>query len=65
MDINIDNDVCIRCGACLSIAPNYLKQDNETGGPIVIKEKVDDNDKSILMAKDCCPTGAIIVSKSN
>ena len=56
--INIDEDSCIKCGSCASIAPDYIKMNPEDGMPKLEKTEVDENDLSIETAADSCPMGA-------
>jgi ferredoxin len=52
--IVINKENCIKCGACMGIAPdNFEVQDD---GATVINQTITDDVKN---AKDCCPVGAI------
>lgn len=58
--IVINDDACIACGLCTSIAPNSIKLDDSTGRPVVISAEVNpENEKEINDAADGCPMGAI------
>lgn len=61
--IKINEELCIKCGACAGIAPEYIGYDNETGAPKVIVSEVDENITSINDAKDSCPMGAIEINE--
>ena len=57
MKITIDKNLCIGCGACVSIAPKTFKLDNEDKAEVI--EPVGDNEATIQDAIDSCPTTAI------
>ena len=46
--IKINEDACIRCGACAYTAKEYIKLDENDGRPVLLKDTVDENDKSII-----------------
>lgn len=52
-------DKCIGCGTCVALASSTFKM-NEDGKAVVFNETGDDQD-TINMAKDSCPTQAIVV----
>lgn len=58
-ELKVIRDKCIGCGTCVALAGNTFKMDDE-GKATVINPAGDDQD-TINMAKDACPTQAIIV----
>ena len=63
--IKVDEDVCIGCGACMSIAPDVFEM-NEEGLATVKKDKAileemeEEMQEDVLDALEGCPTGAIV-----
>lgn len=63
--IKVDKDVCIGCGACMSIAPDVFEM-NEEGLATVKKDKAileemeEEMQEDVLDALEGCPTGAIV-----
>jgi len=57
MKITIDKNLCIGCGACVSIAPKTFKLDNEDKAEVI--EPVGDNEATIQDAIDSCSVTAI------
>lgn len=57
MKIDIDKDLCIGCGTCVSIAPKSFKL-TDNGKAEVIEPQEDDKTK-IKEAIDSCPVSAI------
>lgn len=56
--VKIDKDLCIRCGACVSTAPDNFDFNPNEGFVEVINETVND---AVITAQSLCPTGAIII----
>lgn len=54
----VDEDICIGCGGCVSVAPDYFKL-NEEGKSVVIKEYSESDQKLIEEAIAACPVQAI------
>lgn len=55
--IQIDETLCIGCGTCENIAPEYFKIED---GISVVKKEYDVKDADLISeAIDNCPTGAI------
>ncbi len=53
----VDKEACIGCGACVAIAGNTFKM-NDQGKSIVVNSQGDDKE-TIQMAIDGCPVDAI------
>ena len=60
MRIKVNQEACIGCGACASIAEGVFEF-NEDGLSKPINETVDDNNTEVTVAVESCPTGAIHV----
>ena len=56
--IVIDQELCIGCGSCVSIAPEHFKL-NDEGKSTVIKQYSKEDEKIIEEAVDSCPVDAI------
>ena len=71
MEVKVNKDVCIGCGACTAIAQNIFEIGDdglaETINPEKKEEKiksVPDNEKDdVLDAAEGCPVGAIEISE--
>ncbi len=62
--IEVNQGVCIGCGACVQIAPEFFKfSDNGTAVPI--QETVEELDSSIVEAMESCPVSAITIEDAN
>jgi len=62
LKVTVVKDKCFKCGACMMIASDIFGYSQE-GYSVVKKDIVDDDDKDALMAKENCPTGAIVLEK--
>ena len=60
MKVTVEKDLCIKCGACMQIASEVFGYSPE-GHSEVKNEVVEAGDKSVIMAMEACPTGAIRV----
>ena len=57
-EIKIDQDLCIGCGGCEGVAPEYFKINSEGKSDLI--KKYDSKDSKIVQeAIDACPVGAI------
>ena len=57
--VKVDSERCIRCGACMAIAPETFDFDEE-GASTVINEEVTDE---VRQAVDMCPVSAIEIEE--
>ena len=57
MSPKVDQEKCIGCGSCAAIAPKTFKM-NDMGKSEVI-DPAGDDEATIKMASDSCPTQAI------
>ena len=63
MKVIVNQDNCMRCGACESICGEVFAL-NDDGLSTVITEEFENIDKTkIKEAEESCPTGAIIVEE--
>lgn len=60
--IIIDPELCIGCGSCEAIAPDYFQLDDD-GKAKAIKEYSDDEKDIIKEAINTCPAGAISIEE--
>ncbi len=61
MNTHIDSSKCIGCGTCPALAPKSFKMNDETNKAEVINPPGDD-ENTVKMAVDSCPTAAITVA---
>jgi len=52
-------DKCIGCGTCVALAGSTFKMDED--GKAIVLDEIGDDLETIEMAKDSCPTQAIII----
>ena len=58
MRANVDQDLCIGCGLCVSIAPEVFEM-NADGKAIAVADTTETNGASVQSAIDGCPVSAI------
>lgn len=58
--MKVDQDLCIGCGACATIAPNTFVISEETN-KAQVAEMIGDSEEKVQEAKDACPVGAISI----
>lgn len=54
----VDEGKCIRCGACINIAQGIFKFGDQ-GQSVPVVDEVSEDNKDVIAAMECCPTGAI------
>lgn len=62
MKLNVNQDVCIGCGACTAVCDEAFEMSDETGLATVKTEYDKLNEEDKALANDAvhnCPTGAI------
>ena len=59
MTVKVNQDACIGCGACTSIAEGVFNI-NDDGLSEVVSEVTDSNMDAVKEAIESCPTGAIV-----
>jgi len=60
MEIKVDKEKCLGCGACVSIAPDVFRMEDD-GKSGVIEGDHSNSADSVNQAKDACPVQAISV----
>lgn len=60
MKVKVDPDLCIACGACISLAPDVYDWDADGKAQAIVEEVPNDQDDVALDALESCPTEAII-----
>ena len=58
MKIEVIKDKCIGCGTCAALAAATFEMVDDIA---VVKENTTDDEKTIRMAADSCPTEAIVI----
>ncbi len=56
-NIHINSDHCIGCGSCVAVASGTFEMQDDDKAHVL--EEITDDDSTIILAKDCCPTQAI------
>ena len=59
MNINIDQDKCLRCGMCTGIAMDIFSFDDEGNIDAIEENITEENKDSVDEAINSCPVGAI------
>lgn len=59
MKIKVNQDACIGCGACLSIAEDLFEMNEDGLSHAKVEEVPEDKQDQAKEAIESCPTGAI------
>ena len=59
MKVKVNQDACIGCGACMSIADDVFEMDDQGLSSVKVSEVPEDAVESVKEAVESCPTGAI------
>ena len=59
MKINVNQDACIGCGACMAIADDLFEMNADGLSEAKVKEVPADKEDQANEAVESCPTGAI------
>lgn len=59
-NIRIDPDKCIGCGSCAAIAPGAFEMNDDFKAKVL--DVVTDNEETVKMGAESCPTQAITLS---
>ena len=59
MELKVNQDVCIGCGACQAVCPEVFQINDEGLATTIVDEINDDVKEDALDAKEGCPVGAI------
>ena len=61
MEVKVNKDACIGCGACQAVCPEVFELDDD-GYAKTIKNEIKDEEKdAVIEASEGCPTSAIKV----
>ncbi|MDD4036020.1 MAG: ferredoxin [Bacilli bacterium] len=61
MKVNVDEDLCIGCGACPAIVPEVFELNDQGLAYVKTNEYNENKKEEITDAKESCPTGAISI----
>ncbi|MDD2402517.1 MAG: ferredoxin [Clostridia bacterium] len=59
MKVKIDQDLCIACGVCISLAPNIYDWDKNGKAKVIQEEVPEGKEDEAREALEDCPTEAI------
>jgi len=58
--VEVDQELCISCGACIDICPDVFEWNEEDKARTIVEEVPADMEEQAHEAVDNCPTNAII-----
>lgn len=59
MNVEVNDDLCIGCGACAAICDNVFELNDEGISEVIVNKVDEDDEESVKEAIESCPTGAI------
>lgn len=59
MELKVNQDVCIGCGACQAVCPDVFQINDEGLATTIVDDIKDDVKEDAIDAKEGCPVGAI------
>ena len=59
MKVNVNQDACVGCGACVSICPDIFSFNDDGLAEAITKDVQAEDEDKILDAVESCPTEAI------
>ena len=59
MKVSVNQEACIGCGACMSIADDVFEMDDQGLSSVKVSEVPEESAESVKEAVESCPTGAI------
>lgn len=59
MRVKVDTELCIACGACISLVPEVFDWDEEQKAKAIMEEVPGDRESVAKEAVENCPTEAI------
>lgn len=59
MKLYVDPDLCIACGACISLCPRVYDWNDDGVAHVIVDEISEDLQEDAVDAMDSCPTEAI------
>ena len=60
MKISVNQEACIGCGACTSVADDLFELNDDGFSTAKVDEVPEDQEQAARDAMDACPTGAIV-----
>ena len=57
--VKVNKDLCIRCGACVSIAPDVFQFGNDDCAEVKVDSILETQKEDVMDALEGCPTSAI------
>ena len=60
MKVKVNQDACIGCGACMSIADDVFEMDDQGLSSVKVAEVPEGSVDNAKEALESCPTGAIV-----
>lgn len=62
MHAEVDQDLCISCGACIDICPDVFDWNNDEKAHSIVDEIPSELEEQVSEAAEGCPTDAITVN---
>jgi len=59
MNVKVNNNACIGCGACAAICPDVFEITDEGYAKAKVEVVAEDKKEEVVEAKEGCPTSAI------
>ena len=59
MELKVNKDLCIGCGACQATAPNVFEIDDDGLAKVKVNEVTEEDKEDAIDALEGCPTSAI------
>lgn len=59
MQLKVNKDLCIGCGACAAVCPDCFEFDDDGLAKCIVDSIPSSNEDDAIDAKEGCPTGAI------
>lgn len=59
MRVDVDQDLCISCGACIDICPDVFEWNEDDKARSIVEEVPSDLEDQAHEAVESCPTSAI------
>lgn len=59
MELKVNKDLCIGCGACQAVAPEVFEIEDDGLATVIVDEIPEEIKEDAIDAKEGCPTSAI------
>lgn len=59
MKLEVKQDLCIGCGACVNTCPNVFSFNNEGYAQAIVEDIKEEDQEKAMEALESCPTDAI------